>query len=167
MLDTIVRPAVEEQTSFEVRKFSALAVILVDATGERLALSDGFSRVSLRLVGSSILDGPVNLNFVVAEARAAAQLQTLARFRALREGGAFGAWLQRPPVRANRWIRQLRAFDALTVGASERDIASTLFGIERIDQQWSDGSLRSTVRRLVSAARRNVAGGYRDLLKGA
>lgn len=168
MLATIARPAVGTARSFDLRAFRSLAVVLCELAGERLSLSDGMSRIGLRLIEGTLLDGPVSLTFLIDDDRSSSQVQTLARFRALRERGRFGAWLHRPEARARRWILQLRAFDALGSGVGERDIARVLFGQERTQDEWNDrdGSLRSAVRRLISTARRNVAGGYRDLLRG-
>lgn len=169
MLTAVARPTASRCVGFDVRSFGLFAVILKDPTGERLSLSDGMSRISLRLIAGDFLNGPVNLDFIISDARATAQILALNRFRSLRHHGSFSAWLHRRAQRAARWIRQLRAFGALSAGASERDIAVVLFGEQHTHQQWRDrdGSLRSAVRRLVSAARRNVAGGYRDLLSGS
>lgn len=89
------------------------------------------------------------------------------RFQSLRRRGVFGAWLHRRELPAARWIQQLRILDALAVGASKRDIAAVMFGVRRTQGEWRDhdSALRSTVRRLVSTARYNVAGGYRGMLR--
>lgn len=168
MLATIALPVSDVGKAFDIRALGSLAFVLCDQADERVSLSDGMSRIGLRLIDGTLLDGPVGLRFVIDDARASPQLQTLARFRALRERGRFGAWLHRPEVRARRWILQLRAFDALCAGFGERDIARVLFGQQRTQDQWHDrdGSLRSAIRRLISTARHNVAGGYRDLLGG-
>lgn len=154
---------------FDIAGVAHFATVLRSGDGERLTLSNGISRISLHLIEGSVLAGPVALRFVIDDARAPMQVRTLLRLRALRERGAFGAWLHRPEPRARRWIHQLRAVDALVAGASDRDIASALFGSARVTLEWSDrdGSLRSAVRRLIAAARRNLAGGYRDILRGA
>lgn len=167
VLTAVARRATDASSAFDVCSLAKFAVVLSDPTGEYLSLSNGMSRITLRLICGSFLDGPVSLDFIIADARASAQIQALTRFRSLRQRGKFGPWLHRREVRTTRWIRELRTFDALTAGASVRDIAAALFGEQRAREQWRDrdGSLRSVVRRLVSVARRNVAGGYRDLLR--
>ncbi len=152
---------------FDLQTLGEFATVLVDADGEYVCLYNGRSHIPLRLVSGSLLRGAVTLDLVIDDANATAQLQTLLRFRSLRERGRFGAWLHRPEARARQWIRQLRAFDGLSAGANDREIAAELFGRRRAEKEWRDrdGSMRSAVRRLVAIARRNVAGGYRDLLR--
>jgi hypothetical protein len=52
-------------------------------------------------------------------------------------------------------------------GASQREMASVLFGFERVDNDWTgtSDSLRMRIRRLVREARSLAAGGYRLLLR--
>jgi hypothetical protein len=61
----------------------------------------------------------------------------------------------------------LRVHDALAAGASQREIASVLFGAERVEADWlgTSESLRSRVKRLVRDARAMARGGYRSLLR--
>lgn len=167
VLPTIARPSGKTASAFDVLSWKRYAVVLLDLAGEHLTLSDGMSRIALRIVEGTLLDGPADLRFVIHDRRASSQLRTLARFRALRQRGVFGAWLHRPEPRARRWLMQLRLLDALGAGASEREIAGVLFGRRRAQDDWRDrdGSLRSALRRLIAAARHNVAGGYRDLLR--
>jgi len=63
--------------------------------------------------------------------------------------------------RVERLIDVLRVADALSAGASQREIAVVLFGIERVSSDWRtvSDSLRSRVRRLVREARRMTARG--------
>jgi hypothetical protein len=61
-------------------------------------------------------------------------------------------------------VRALQVFDATTAGASHRDIADVLFGVERVARKWnSDSELRARVRHFVKRARYYVNGGYLDL----
>ena len=125
-------------------------------------------RVRIDLLTGSFLHGPVALHFVIPDDwRAPSQITALTRFRALRQRGLFGRWLNRPEPQARRWIEQLRAYDAVSDHASERDIAMVLFPVRYDVIEWRDGgaSLRSTVRRLIAAAKRMVGGGYRGLLQ--
>lgn len=167
MLPTIARPVGKTASAFDLGAWTRFAVVLLDRAGEHLTLSDGMSRIALHVLEGTLLDGPADLHFVISDGRASSQLRTLTRFRALRDRGLFGAWLHRPEPPARRWTMQLRALDALSAGASERDIAGGLFGQQRAENEWRDrdGSLRSKLRRLIAAARHNVAGGYRDLLR--
>jgi hypothetical protein len=61
--------------------------------------------------------------------------------------------------------RALQAVDGGAVGASQREIASQLFGAESVTQNWNpDSELRAQVRHLLRRARAFVDGGYRDLI---
>jgi hypothetical protein len=67
---------------------------------------------------------------------------------------------------APRWIFALRADDARTAGASQREIAEALFGVERARYDWNGSSdyLRSQVKRLLRFGSRMRQGGWRALL---
>lgn len=61
-------------------------------------------------------------------------------------------------------LRALQALDAIQAGASHREIASALFGPDRVEERWqADGSLRAQVRHLVSRAEAFMRGGYLQL----
>ncbi|WP_425465962.1 DNA -binding domain-containing protein [Nitrospirillum amazonense] len=67
---------------------------------------------------------------------------------------------------AIRWVAKLRAFDAVSAGATQREIATALVGERRTATEWSGRSdyLRLRVQRLVRDGRRLSRGGYRALL---
>jgi hypothetical protein len=62
--------------------------------------------------------------------------------------------------RMPRMLAVLRVDDALAAGASQREIATALFGEARVRDDWAGRSdaLRSRVRRLVREARALAAG---------
>lgn len=61
-------------------------------------------------------------------------------------------------------LRALQALDAAQAGASHRDIAQALFGLEAVVLRWhEDGELRAQVRHLLRRAEGYMTGGYRDL----
>jgi len=66
-----------------------------------------------------------------------------------------------------RGISLLRVHDALQDGASQREIASALFGRKRVHDDWGgeSDSLRSRIRRLVRDVRVMANGGYRQLMR--
>ena len=76
---------------------------------------------------------------------------------------------QIPPVRAATraallHLRALQALDASQAGASHRDIAQALFGLEAVVLRWhEDGELRAQVRHLLRRAKSLVNGGYLSL----
>lgn len=69
----------------------------------------------------------------------------------------------RPPPAAMMELHTLQALDATLAGASLREIAEGLFGEEVAADWYSDGGLRSKVRRLVRRGDALMRGGYRRL----
>lgn len=58
-------------------------------------------------------------------------------------------------------LRALQALDAAQAGASHRDIAQALFGLEAVVLRWhEDGELRAQVRHLLRRAQAYMCGGY-------
>ena len=69
----------------------------------------------------------------------------------------------RPPPAALLELHTLQALDATLAGASLREVAEGLFGVDDAAAWYSDGGLRSKVRRLVRRGDALVHGGYRRL----
>ena len=69
----------------------------------------------------------------------------------------------RPPPAALLELHTLQALDATLAGASLRDVAEGLFGVDAAAGWYSDGGLRSKVRRLVRRGDALMRGGYRRL----
>lgn len=153
---------------FDLEAVRTLASVVKEPDGaEHLMLSDGFRHLQLRVTGGTILDGPVRLRCTLTGLRemdrkvlSLRRLCLCCRLRRMPRS------LYAHEPRAGRWIDKLRAVDAVNAGASQRDIAVTLFGQRRVDAEWSRGSdcLRLRVQRLIREGRRMVRGGYRDLL---
>lgn len=68
----------------------------------------------------------------------------------------------RPVTRAALMhLRALQALDASQAGASHRDIAQALFGLEAVVLRWhEDSELRAQVRHILRRAEAFMAGGY-------
>jgi len=61
-------------------------------------------------------------------------------------------------------LRALQALDGAQAGASHRDIAQALFGLEAVALRWqADGELRAQVRHLLRRAEAYMGGGYLSL----
>lgn len=61
-------------------------------------------------------------------------------------------------------LRALQAIDGVRSGASHRDIAVVLVGVDTAKERWStDGELRAQVRYVVARAEALMGGGYRSL----
>jgi hypothetical protein len=69
----------------------------------------------------------------------------------------------RPPPAALLELHTLQALDATLAGASLHQIAEGLFGVDAAAGWYSDGGLRSKVRRLVRRGDSLMRGGYRRL----
>ncbi|KAA9176125.1 DUF2285 domain-containing protein [Delftia sp. BR1] len=69
----------------------------------------------------------------------------------------------RPSHSALLELHTLQALDATLAGASLRDVAEGLFGVDAAAGWYSDGGLRSKVRRLTRRGDALMRGGYRRL----
>ena len=69
----------------------------------------------------------------------------------------------RPPPAALLELHTLQALDATLAGASLREVGEGLFGADAVADWYSDGGLRSKVRRLVRRGDALMRGGYRRL----
>ena len=69
----------------------------------------------------------------------------------------------RPPPAALLELHTLQALDATLAGASLRELGEGLFGVDAVTDWYSDGGLRSKVRRLVRRGDALMRGGYRRL----
>ncbi|KPG01366.1 hypothetical protein IP86_04710 [Rhodopseudomonas sp. AAP120] len=69
----------------------------------------------------------------------------------------------RPTPAALLELHTLQALDATLAGASLREVAEGLFGADAVADWYSDGGLRSKVRRLVRRGDALMRGGYRRI----
>lgn len=146
-----------------------ITVVRGDADREHVVVSDGLRRIRLDVEHGTLSAGPVVLHYLLhGTRRAGPKLMTLRRLMALCLDRRFPSALFPRDPRADRWVQMLRVHDAERVGASHREVAEILFGVERVGAEWSGPSdaLRSRVRRLIGEARQLAAGGYRWLLRG-
>lgn len=145
-----------------------LTIVQDGPAAQHAVLSDGRQHIRLdvltgQLTGADVVE--LHVRFAGLK-RARAGVRPLQRLLALARHGRFAASLRpRDPVVA-RGIAALQVFDGIAQGASHRELAEILFGIERIVQDEAAGSdsLRSRVRRLAREARAFAAGGYLTLL---
>jgi len=69
--------------------------------------------------------------------------------------------------RCDRLVLMLRALDGHLADASCREIASALFGIQRLEREsWRTSWLRDQTIRLVKSGLATMRAGYRKLLRG-
>ena len=154
---------------FDLAQFRSLVTIVSDATsGEHLLLSDGFRGLRIDVVEGSLRSGPVQLRYRLSGIGSAqAPVRTLKRLLVLCRSGRFSSRLHRPERRASRVILMLRAYDAVSSGASQREIAANLLSSEAHGERWrvEAPALRSRVQRLVRNANAMAKGGYLWLLR--
>lgn len=153
--------------AFDLDRLRDWARLLVSEHAEHLLLSDGLQAIRLEGPPGVFSGGPVQLRYRI-QGLAAAQppLLTLRRLLGLCRNGRFSRLLHPREARAERWVKILRAHDALMAGADQREIARELLSHSVIEPCWRsrEPSVRLQAQRLVGAARRFAAGDYRRLL---
>jgi hypothetical protein len=95
------------------------------------------------------------------------KLITIKRLRALFLSQPFPRQLIRADPRGRRLHLILQALDGHLAGASYREIAIALFGVERVQADWSDASrsLRDQIKYSVHRGLYLMREGYRQFLK--
>lgn len=137
-----------------------------NGSGTHVVLSDGWHHLRIDIVRGSLSEGPVIFHYRLRGlASAELKILPLRRLIDLCRRGRFNATLYPPDRRVARWINALRVHDALSSGATQRDIGRTLFGVDFGIETRGAESLRARVRRLVGETRRLAAGRYRTLLR--
>lgn len=134
--------------------------------GHDLALTADLSALRMRLSLSGTLeDGDAYVGAVPLTPRLRGRLEGFREQAQALEGHA----PEIPPVQsatrsALLHLRALQALDASQAGASHRDIAQALFGLEAVVLRWhEDGELRAQVRHLLRRAEAFMHGGYFSL----
>jgi hypothetical protein len=136
-----------------------------DAAGrQHVRLRRAGATIQLAVSGASVCDAPYLLTELVLP-------EHLARTRAASIHTLNQMMGCRPTVPSRQssgsWRLQLvlQALDGDLAGASQRQIATLLFGAQRVARDWRDGHLRDCVRRAVGRGRRLMTGGYLELLR--
>lgn len=131
--------------------------------GPDLALTADFSAQRMRVsLSGTVADGVPYANAVPLTPRLRGQLDTFnAQAQAL-QGHVPQVDPARPVTRSGLLhLRGLQALDASQAGASHRDIAQALFGLEAVVLRWhEDSELRAQVRYLLQRAETYMTGGY-------
>jgi hypothetical protein len=136
---------------------------------EHVRLSQRRESVQLAVSGASLLDAPYLLTeLAIPDDIARPRLAAIAAFNRLSQG-RFNAGPSRPEaIPSPRLALVLRALDGHLAGASQRQIAMSLFGENRVKREWRDpgGYIRDRVRRAISRGRHMMTSGYLELLRG-
>jgi len=143
--------------------FSLPVAATVMRDGERrehVLITDRRRAIRLELRGDSIADGPVRLRYDICgisdlrpKIMSLTRLETLIRRRQLPPG-----LFPSDPV-AERLVRALIAWEACAAGATQLEIASTLFGDNMVTESSID-YLRKRVARLIETAEERIEIGY-------
>jgi hypothetical protein len=131
-----------------------------------LALTAELSAQRMRLsLSGALANGLAYTSVVPLTPQLRGQLDTFTGQAQMLAGQAPRPEPARPVTRAALLhLRALQALDASQAGASHRDIAQALFGLEAVVLRWhEDGELRAQVRHLLRRAETFMAGGYLDL----
>lgn len=149
-----------------VYELPAAVHLLIDhRKRSHLLLICGNLALQLLIEGADLLTGPVCLNFIIPGiAKINNAIEKLATLRQL---------LTKPfdlPHTSSKWgpntlkLRNaLIALDAHAAGASYRDVATVIFGEDRVVRDWPD-PLKDRIRRSLRRGQALVNGGYRTLI---
>jgi hypothetical protein len=169
VLEVEASPALShEPDAFDLERFEAFAIVAKGKSGkEHIALSDGYRRIRMDVVSGTLLEGPIILTHrLTGLIRLSPKLLALRRLIALTRTQRFRPSLFPVIPQTARIVAALQVFDGLAAGASQRDIATGLYGQDRVIAEWNglSDSMRSRVRRLVWLAYDLAAGGWQRLL---
>jgi hypothetical protein len=157
-------PGAPAQATFDLwripgRKHLALGVegltLLVEISARRLQVS----------LASDLVDGGAYTVSVPLGPGLRGRLDAFHVQAQVFEGRAPCAVPARPVTRAALLhLRAMQALDGAQAGASHRDIAQALFGLDAVALRWqADGELRAQVRHLLRRAEAYMDGGYPTL----
>ena len=165
------RTAASPDLEFDVRHLSLTAHLHLDALGrQHLILKGANSHVVLLISGPLVSIGSVHIRLVVDGLRHFDHdISSLLAFSHLLHGTSRSAVLDRPgPVERAKLRDALIALDGEHAGATRREIATVIYGADRVTDEWNEpnGRLKAVIKRDVLRGRRLVAGGYRQLVAG-
>ncbi|OZI38128.1 hypothetical protein CAL29_07240 [Bordetella genomosp. 10] len=152
---------------FEFWRISGTKHLIHD--GKRLMLVSHWPGCCLRLaLGPGLEDGMAYLYAIRACATPCARYRALAAeldaLAAATVAAPAAAARSRPTPATVLELHTLQALDATLAGASLREVAEGLFGVDAVAADWhKDSALRARVRRLVRRGEALMRGGYRSL----
>jgi len=149
----------------------AVATLAVHHAGMQVLLMTE-SELSLQLnVHGASLVAPVHLfaDVVSMPPKRSERAATLAALNDLHTSGGFRSGRFQSEPRGARLCMVLQALDGSLAGASHRDIATEIFGADRVTETWRDprSHLRDAVRRAISRGRMLMTAGYRQFVSSA
>jgi hypothetical protein len=143
--------------------------IFRDAGGrQHVRLRRGSANIQLAVSGISLLESPYLLTeLVLPDDLARARLAAIGAFNRLSGRRIMAGPSSAEGVASQRLPLVLQALDGYLAGASQRQIAISLFGLRRVEQEWRDagGHIRDCVRRAIGRGRHLMTAGYLELLR--
>lgn len=137
--------------------------------GKRLVLVSRWPGCCLRLaLAPGLEDGMAYLYAIRACATPCARYRALVaeldKLAVLLDSEPTAMTRQRPSPVQLQELHTLQALDATLAGASLREVAEGLFGVDAVAADWhADSALRARVRRLVRRGEALMRGGYRSV----
>lgn len=143
----------------------------LDALGrQHLTMKGANAYVVLLISGPLVSAGPVHIRLIFNGIRHLDRdITSLSAFAQIVHGIRRNAIHDLPgPVDTIKLRDALIAFDGERAGATRREIATVIYGADRVDEEWkqSSGRLKAVIKRDVLRGRRLVAGGYLKLVAG-
>lgn len=143
-------------------------LLLTDDGTQHVLLRDGVSTLQLFIQGESLLR-PVTLalDTGMPQTLVPYQERRLSCFHAYRSRQGLPERYFPPDPHAARLTFVLRALDGWRIGATQREIATVLYGRERVERDWRDPreNLRDRVRHAIARGRSLMDHGYRAFLR--
>jgi hypothetical protein len=163
-----VRPTTTRTTTdrrFDLWRIPGRKRLALEGSDLTLTADTSALRMKLSLSGS-LSDGAAYASSAPMTPQLRGQLDLLAAHAQALEGLAPQFESARKVARSGLLhLRALQALDASQAGASHRDIAQALFGLDAVVRRWhADGELRAQVRYLLRRAEKFMAGGYLSLV---
>ncbi len=162
---------VDHNCDFDVRKLPFTVHVHFDADGtQHVVLEAPSFHVALVVTGSLVSMGPVRLQFASAGVCALdGHLDALGALAHVLLGRRIYRAADRPgDVDRSNLRDAIIALDGERAGASRREIATVIFGAERVAEEWREpnGAMKAVIKRNLLRGRRYVAGGYRAFIGG-
>jgi len=130
--------------------------------GKRLMLMADWPGNALRFALAPGLEDGMAFAYAVRAGTVASSLRHLtSNITATAQVAPAAVTHPRPTAAALLELHTLQALDATLAGASLREVAEGLFGVDAVQDWYADGGLRSKTRRLVQRGDTLMRGGYR------
>lgn len=147
--------------SVELRETSARS----DEQGVHFLLETGGQTIRLVRLAGVPTSTPLAA-LVPLDANGPDRIEALERLLCALRGRAVSDDRRLTPQQKRRHRHMLQATDGHINGASYREVAGVIFGVDRVTSEpWKTSTLRASVIGLVKDGQAMIAGGYRQLLR--